>query len=244
MDDLRGILRTTISIGLPLGNSLYQESVQGTEGSDFIYPTVRGVYGLWNHTGRNRSNFAQNIGKVSILSGAIFFGLIKEKKVSLILAEVVLIEMTHFMTSQISKRMKPPEGNRWTPEKYRLAVVAQVVIHIGYSVLGTYLFSRRNSTLSMKPYYFSSIAFPILMGLKQLYLDQLISSRLVGIIGDGKCPDNEIYRVTVASNVLTAIVLQPILAKCATLATGESIQKNWSVQIISSALKGVTDMYL
>lgn len=78
MDDLRGTLRTTISICVPLGNRLYQKSVAGTEGSDLIYPTVRGVYNLWNCSGKDRSDFAQKVGRAPIFAGAIFF--VKGKK--------------------------------------------------------------------------------------------------------------------------------------------------------------------
>lgn len=87
------------------------------------------------------------------------------------------------MNSEIGQRIKPPEGSKWTPKLYCQAIVARAVVHIGCSVLGAYLFSRRNSTLSMKPYYFSAIATPILASLRQLYLNRFTVPVLKGIVG-------------------------------------------------------------
>lgn len=214
---------------LTSSHAVYQEYYAGTESSDLIYRVARGVYisGAGDQTGI----------KVAILVSALSCGAIKGKSLPLIFSEIAATEL-------LGRVQKWVNDNKNSEDKKVQCSVVKFVGVISYSLFCTYLLSYRNTTLSMKPYYFSIVVQPLFLTACRFNFVQQIFGSVAQIFGGEKCSNHNMTRKEMAKTILSEVAALSLSAKCATLVTGESLKMNWTAFSIFHVLRGASIMYL
>ena len=234
-----------IEAGLPLaiyeGNRIYQESFSGTPTSDLFYPIVGAVYCLGNkvfssNEGEKKSaSLTPVIVKVAIVTGALFYGKLKEKSLSLLLGELLVVESYNYLHKRIWK-----DPNFRETDKFQYQLILGIII----GAISVNFRSKRNPTLPLKGYYFYSVASPVLFVLKCYFLDKSIHQYVTKQMSDEIDPDKKASRNYKMYLTLSRIALTILTVKGAELITGESLKIDQKVYILSKIAADAVPMFL
>lgn len=240
------ILQAGLPDAIKHGNNIYQESFSGTPTSDLFYPIVRAVYCLGNkvfssNEGEKKStSWALVIVKVTIVSGALFYGKLKEKSLSLLLGEFLLFESQSYLNNRILKETTVTTDTF----QYYLITFQYYLIFGIFGAISAYFQSKRNPTLPLKGYCFFAVAHPVSVFLKGYFLNGSIRQYITDQMSGESDAEKKVSRYLQMYYTLSTIALSIFTAKGATLITGESLKIDWKVNILSKIAADAVPMFL